>query len=139
MLQYVAVCCSVLHCVAVCCSVLQCVAVCCSVFAHEAIRNGASERHAQCSRYICICCTQMTIQLFREFFSEIHTLTHSLTYTHYTHAHTHTHISPVAIRNGASDRHAQGSRLPAPTPCRHRHGRSESLGGKKYQFYNRFI
>jgi len=30
-LQYVAVCCSVLHCVAVCCSVLQCVAVCCSV------------------------------------------------------------------------------------------------------------
>jgi len=30
-LQYVAVCCSVLQCVAVCCSVLQCVAVCCSV------------------------------------------------------------------------------------------------------------
>jgi len=30
-LQYVAVCCSVLQCVAVCCSVLQCVAVWCSV------------------------------------------------------------------------------------------------------------
>jgi len=29
-LQYAAVCCSVLKCVAVCCSVLQCVAVCCS-------------------------------------------------------------------------------------------------------------
>jgi len=31
LLQYVAVCCSVVRCVAVCCSVLQCVAVCCSV------------------------------------------------------------------------------------------------------------
>ena len=31
MLQYVAVCCSVLQCVAVCCSVLQCVAVCCNI------------------------------------------------------------------------------------------------------------
>jgi len=30
-LQYVAVCCSVLQCVEVCCRVLQCVAVCCSV------------------------------------------------------------------------------------------------------------
>ena len=29
--EYLAVCCSVLQCVAVCCSVLQCVAVCCSV------------------------------------------------------------------------------------------------------------
>ena len=31
MLQYVAVCCSVLQCVAVCCRVLQCDAECCSV------------------------------------------------------------------------------------------------------------
>jgi len=30
-LQYVAVCCSMLQCVAVCCSMLQCVAVCCGV------------------------------------------------------------------------------------------------------------
>ena len=32
MLQYVAVCRSVLQCVAVCCSVLQCVAVCCAAW-----------------------------------------------------------------------------------------------------------
>jgi len=31
MLQYVAVCCSVLQCVVACCSVLQCFAVCCNV------------------------------------------------------------------------------------------------------------
>ena len=31
LLQYVAVCCSVLQCAAVCCSVLECAAVCCSV------------------------------------------------------------------------------------------------------------
>ena len=35
MLQYVAVCCSVLQCVAVCCSVLRCFAVCCSVCAFQ--------------------------------------------------------------------------------------------------------
>ena len=42
MLQYVAVCCSVLHvfrCVAVCCSVLQCVAVCCSVLQCAAVES----------------------------------------------------------------------------------------------------
>ena len=38
MLQFVAVCCSVLQCVAVCCSVLQCVAVCYSVLQCVAVR-----------------------------------------------------------------------------------------------------
>ena len=37
-LQYVAVCCSVLQCVVVCCSMLQCVAVCGSVLQYVAMR-----------------------------------------------------------------------------------------------------
>ena len=37
MLQFVAVCCSVLQYVAVCCSVLQCVAVCCSALQCAAV------------------------------------------------------------------------------------------------------
>ena len=40
MLQYVAICCSVMQFVAVCCSVLQCATVCCSVLRCVA---GASE------------------------------------------------------------------------------------------------
>ena len=37
MLQYVAVCCSVLQCAAVCCSVLQCAAVYCGVLQRNAV------------------------------------------------------------------------------------------------------
>jgi len=58
MLQCVAVCCSVLQCVAVCYSVLQCVAVCCSVLQCVAVccrREALSKRRkARTSAAICV-------------------------------------------------------------------------------------
>ena len=58
MMQYVAVCCSVLQCVAVCCSVLQCAAVycselqcaamCCGMPQYAAVRCSVSKRVAVC-------------------------------------------------------------------------------------------
>ena len=57
-LQYVAVCCIVLHCcvvlhyVAVCCSVLQCVAVCCSVLQCAAVCCSVLQ-------YVTACCSEL--------------------------------------------------------------------------------
>jgi len=49
-LQRVAVCCSVLQCVAVCCSVLQCVAACCSVVPEfNVVAHRVGHRHITCN------------------------------------------------------------------------------------------
>jgi len=69
MLQYVAVCCSVLQCVAVCCSVLQhtrvlgvsvhcsvlqCVAVCCNDTSHPPSPRFVRARGDMMHLYICV-------------------------------------------------------------------------------------
>jgi len=60
-LQFVAVCCSVLQCVAVCCSVLQCVAVCCSVLQCIAVLLCRDHsRHKTCGAVqVDLCCSML--------------------------------------------------------------------------------
>ena len=63
MVQYVAVCCSVLQCVAVCCSVLQCVAVCCSVLQCVAVCCSVLQCVAMCCSVLrCVATERWTRQ-----------------------------------------------------------------------------
>ena len=57
MLQYVAVCCSILQYVAVCCSMLQYVAVCCSMLQYVAVCRSIMQ-------YLVMCCIMFSVRVF---------------------------------------------------------------------------
>jgi len=66
-LQYVAVCCSVLQCVVVCCSVLQCVAVCCSVLQCGSVAVCCSVLQCIAVRQcVAVCCSVLQCIALRQ-------------------------------------------------------------------------